>query len=267
MWTTVAVRRGLGYVLRVFAGVGESVGLARQVGVSRRVGLARQFGLSRRRAGGRRRAGISRRRAGLARQVGISRRRAGLARQVGISRRVATACLAVGLASAGLAGCSGSSEKPRTLPPLSTTPAASSASSSPADEQTALAEATAVVRQYFHLLNGPTTLETAHALENLMTSGCECRKVASSTAAIARRGQHYFGQSRLVSITPSIDGPGAADALVQYDFTRGGIRAADGSIVSQTPGRVGALVSFVLERQNGGWLIARVAVLKPGTRR
>src|SRR4051812_33021684 len=66
----------------------------------------------------------------------------------------------IALAS-GLAACGGSSDSPRKLPPVSTTPAATQSPVSPQDPKAA---ATAVVREYFHLINAPTTLKTANAL-------------------------------------------------------------------------------------------------------
>jgi hypothetical protein len=177
--------------------------------------------------------------------------------------------LVVGLVAVAVlaTGCSGATSKPTVLPPLSTTPAADASSSPPTSTAAELAAGKAVVRRYYQLLNAATTVHNANALAALMTPSCTCRRVAVSTREIAKRHQHYYGSSRVVAITPAIDGDDRADVLVQYDYSAGGIKDSAGRVVTRTNGRSGVLISFRLVRTNGRWRIAAVTVLKAGNAR
>jgi hypothetical protein len=174
--------------------------------------------------------------------------------------------LAASLAAllAGIGGCSGSSGGPRSLPPLSTTPAATT--SPPVSEKTELQQATAVVRDYFQLLNSSTSLATARALAALMTADCKCRRVSSSTREVALKQEHYFGRTTVTNVTPALDGPGMADVLVNYSYTRSGIAAKDGRVLSSSPGRRGAALDFKLRSDGASWLIAELVYVRTGTR-
>src|SRR4051794_35353200 len=123
-------------------------------------------------------------------------------------RGVALACA---LAAVLAAGCS-SGDKPVALPSIS---ASSSASATPTATPSAaiVASVTAVLRSYYRLLNAPTTVANGQALASLMTPGCTCRRVATSTVDIAKKHQTYFGVTKVVSITPVVDSPTLADAL------------------------------------------------------
>jgi hypothetical protein len=175
-------------------------------------------------------------------------------------RRLGLVPIVIALAIS-LAGCSGSSESPQKLPPLSTTPAAAASTPSTRDPKAA---AVAVVREYFRLLNAKTTLDTAKSLRALMVQSCSCTKVADSTAAVARRGEHYFGRTTPRSITPTLSGPTAAEVLVDYDYTATGIARSDGSVVSKSPARIGATLDVRLERVKGVWLIDALIYVRKG---
>ena len=178
--------------------------------------------------------------------------------------------LLIGLAAtcmAALAACSGGSSQPRTLPALSTTPAAVTSTAPPTSKAADLAAVKAVVRRYYALLNAPTTVENADALAALMTADCKCRRVADSTREVAQRGQHYFGRITNLSMTPSLDGDNSADALVQYDYSAGGIRDSVGRVIARTEGRTGTLLSFHFSKRSGRWLISSVSQLRAGVRR
>jgi hypothetical protein len=177
--------------------------------------------------------------------------------------------LGIGLLAAAmvaLSACSAGGSGPRTLPALSTTPAADASSNPPTSRAAELAAVKAVVRRYYALLNAPTTVANAKALAALMTPDCECRRVAESTRQIAERNQHYFGRVRLIAVTPALDGSALADALVQYDYSDGGIRTANGEVVSRSEGRRGTLLSFRFRRIRGLWLISEVVVVRKGSR-
>jgi len=169
--------------------------------------------------------------------------------------------LTAAVVTAGLTGCSGSSNSPTVLPPLSTTPAAS-ASSTPA--QNPKAAAVAVVREYFRLLNAPTTTATATALGELMTAECACQKVADSTRQVAERHQHYFGKTTATSLIPSSIDAQHVEVIAEYGYTASGIARFDGSIVSRSGGRVGATLDIRLTRTAQGWRIAQLVYVRQG---
>jgi hypothetical protein len=161
-----------------------------------------------------------------------------------------------------LAACSGSAPQATKLPALTSTP--SGPSSASADPNTELAAATAVVRRYYALLNGATTVANADALASLMTPSCKCRAVATSTSEVARRGQQYFGTTRVLALRASIDGAGIASVLVTYDYSASGIRDSNGAIVQRFPGRKGATVNFELVKQRERWLIDALMYISEG---
>ncbi|MDQ1696728.1 MAG: hypothetical protein QOJ03_2081 [Frankiaceae bacterium] len=167
---------------------------------------------------------------------------------------------------AGATGCSSSGSTPRTLPPLSTTPAADATTPPANSDKAELRAATAVVREYFRLLNAPTTSLTASAMEALMTADCACKKVAVSTKEVADKGQHYFGETRITHVSPALDTATAAEVLVNYDYSRSGIADAEGRIVTSSPGRRGATLDFKLRRQGQAWLIRALVYVRPGRR-
>ena len=160
-----------------------------------------------------------------------------------------------------MAGCGGGGSKPVSLPSLSPldspTPTATSS-------QTELDAVSAVVRQYYSLLNGDTTRANASALSALMTASCPCQEVVSATKQAVARHQHFFGTNRVVSAVPNLDGPNAADVLVTYDYTRSGIKDANGHVVSSGPGRRGTTQDFRLIKRDGRWLIAKILRVSAG---
>ena len=162
----------------------------------------------------------------------------------------------------GIASCSGDGGSPAVLPPVSTTPSPSQTS---APTESPKAAAVAVVREYFRLLNAPTSLATAKALRSLMIATCDCTKVADSTATVARRGQHYFGRTTPKNLTPTIDGE-VAEVLVDYDYTATGIANRDGVVLSKSPGRTGATLDFRLRQANDTWRIYALIYVRKGHR-
>jgi hypothetical protein len=178
-------------------------------------------------------------------------------------RRMAAGSGAIALAAV-LTACGGSGDSPTVVPPLSTTPAAS-ASTAPADNPKAAA--VAVVKEYFRLLNAPTSVATADALDALMTVACACHKVALSTRNVAARHEHYFGRTTPTAVTPTIGDARHVDVLVDYDYTSTGIARADGSVVSRAPGRVGATLDFKLVRVTSAWRISELVYVRQGQKR
>ncbi len=160
-------------------------------------------------------------------------------------------------------GCSGGGSAPRSLPPLSTTPAAVSSNAPPSSKAADLAAVKAVVRRYYALLNSPTTVANADALAALMTADCKCRRVADSTREVAERGQHYFGKTHVVAIRAVLDTRDSAEALVQYNVGTSGIETAAGRRLTVYPALHGAKVNFLLRRDGAHWRIRALVYIKP----
>lgn len=161
----------------------------------------------------------------------------------------------------------GGSDRPRTLPPISTTPAAAATSAGATDDESAtLAAATAVVRQYFRLLNAETSIQNARQLVAITGAECDCRRVARSTLEVARQHQHYFGDGRVKSYTPSQISDGQVEVLVEYDYSDGGIRTDSGEVIERVAGRTGALLDFEVSWRGTDWLITQVVVVREGKR-
>ena len=174
-------------------------------------------------------------------------------------RGVALACAFAAVLSA---GCS-SGDKPVALPSLTPTDSPSG-SPSPTNSAAILASVTAVVRSYYSLLNAPTTEANGEALAALMTADCTCRRVATSTIDIARKHEMYFGVTKVVSITPVVDSPTLADALVEYSYDDSGIRDSRGHVISRSPGRRGSKLLFYFSLENGAWRISEVRSISNG---
>lgn len=157
------------------------------------------------------------------------------------------------------AGCSTDPGHPTTLPTLTAT-----TTPSPTPSTTDLEAAKAVVQRYFTLLNAATTSANADALAQLMTTACKCQDIVSSTREVASRHQHYFGEIRLTSVIPAIDGQTSADVLVHYNYTASGVADSTGHVVRSSPGRVGVGVDFRLIRNNATWLITQIVAVSAG---
>jgi hypothetical protein len=176
--------------------------------------------------------------------------------RAGLAAGGAAACLAL------LAACGGGGSAPRTLPRLSSTPAAVTSTAPLAGKAAELAAVKAVVRHYYALLNAPTTVANADALARLMTADCSCRRVAESTREVARRAQHYYGKTSVANVRVEIDNNSIAEALVQYSVARSGIAEANGRRLTNYAPVVGAKINFVLQLTKGEWLISQLIYIK-----
>ena len=175
-------------------------------------------------------------------------------------RRLGLALVAA-LMAVGTAGCSGSSDSPTTLPPISTTPAPSQTSTPP---QSPKAAAEAAVHQYFRLLNNLEHKMDVQAFARLESRTCPCRKLLASLRQAKARSQHYYGKARIRSISTVVDTATAAEVLVTYDSTAGGLMEDDGAIVTRAPGRVGITENFVLRAVAGRWVIVNLVAVDRG---
>lgn len=176
-----------------------------------------------------------------------------------VTGRRALAALAAVALVAGLAGCSSGGSKPTSLPSLT---ANTSLSPTPSPNAAAVA---AVVRRYYQLLNAPTTVANGEALAALMTPDCSCRRVATSTVDAAKKHQSYFGVTKVVSITPIIDGATSADALVEYNYGDSGLRDSQGHTLSRSRGHDSSKLMFYFRLVDGHWLISTVRSISDGT--
>jgi hypothetical protein len=161
-----------------------------------------------------------------------------------------------------LAGCSGGGSKPVSLPSIQpSSPSASAITSSGA----AIGVVSRVVREWFSLLASQTSIETAGALEAITTSSCKCRNAPKSVRDAVAKHEHYVGSSRIISFTPSMDGTSAAEVLVEYDYSSGGLQASDGHFVTRIAGRKHVEANFRLVLSRGRWLIATIETIREGT--
>jgi hypothetical protein len=169
------------------------------------------------------------------------------------------ACLAL------LCACSGNGGSgPRTLPPLSITPAAVTSTAPPTSKAAELAAVKAVVRRYYQLLNAPTTVANADALAALMAADCSCRAASNATRRAAVAGESYFGKNRLRSLVANLDGAGQADVLVTYDYSAGGRKGSTGTVLSRSKAHRGATVDIGLTKVGSRWLMATILEIRPG---
>lgn len=166
----------------------------------------------------------------------------------------------------GAVACSGGGTRPTTLPPVTATTPAADTSSAPPHHSRAddLAAVKAVVRKYYRLLNGSTTVANAKALAALMTRDCKCRRAAESVLSAAKKSQHYFGHATITDLIPNIDSATAADALVDYNSSRSGLRASDGRPISTVPGRQGIKVVIRLVKVGSAWRIFQIEIVDAG---
>jgi hypothetical protein len=172
--------------------------------------------------------------------------------RAGLAAGGAAACLAL------LAACGGGGSAPRTLPRLSTTPAAVTSTAPLAGKAAELAAVKAVVRRYYALLNALHKRMDPAPFAALMTSHCVCRAQVNAIREARDRNQHYIDTVRLVSLTAAMETDSRADVLVQYDARRGGLVDAAGRDVTSTRASAGVKRFFILEKTDGHWLIAEI---------
>ena len=169
---------------------------------------------------------------------------------------------------AALTGCSGSSpgDTGATLPPAATssTPDSPTPPDSSAPAAGERAASAAVVRHYYSLLNGATSLSNAHQIASLMTAGCKCRVVATSTIERVRKHEHFFGRNNVDVLRAVPEGSNAAVVLVTYHYTRSGTATRNGRVIAEEPARKDVREEFHLSQIQGRWLIAGITSLDPG---
>ena len=170
-------------------------------------------------------------------------------------RRLRLAVLAA-LISVGAGGCSGGSDSPQSLPPISTTPAPSQSSAPP---QSPKAAAVAVVREYFRLINQLPRTMNGQALADLMTKSCACREQLAAIRHAKEKGEHYTDHWRHLSLAPAINGPTSIDVLARYDTAAGGLVDANGKRVTYAAPKQGVQRLFQLVLDAGDWKIDRIA--------
>ena len=175
-------------------------------------------------------------------------------------RRLGAALFAA-LMCVGAVGCSGGSDSPQSLPPISTTPAPSQTS---APSQSPKAAAVAVVREYFRARNALASDENADALAAITTRDCACRQLVRSARRLAAKNQHYFGQAKITQLLPTSATATEVQILVRYDSTPGGVRDADGTVISRDSAHHSVKQLFDVQFANGGWRVARIVLLKSG---
>lgn len=157
-----------------------------------------------------------------------------------------------------LSACSSGGTAPRSLPPLSTTPAANASTAPPTSKAAELAAVKAVVRRYYALANHLRISMNAAPLSQLMTADCTCREQIRAIETAAAQGRHYIDHAILRSITPELDGPTAADVLVEFDAGPGGLVDSAGRAITSVSARAGIRRFFHLVLISGHWLISEI---------
>lgn len=159
-----------------------------------------------------------------------------------------------------LAGCSGSSDEPHSLPPLSTTPVSTS-SPAPPDNKTALSQAEAVVREYFRLINDLRAHMDYRGLDALMAPDCACRKQVTAIKRAAAKGEHFIDRARHLDLVATRDAGYLVQVLATYDVTAGGLVDDRGRTITSAKPRQDVKRLFRLCEQGGRWLIYAIESL------
>jgi hypothetical protein len=166
--------------------------------------------------------------------------------------------LGIGLLAAGvvaLSACSGSGSAPRTLPALSTTPAADASSAPLTSRAAELAAVKAVVRRYYEFANQLRHKMDPAPLSRLMTADCSCREQITAIRTAATHGRHYVDTATVRSLTAELEGPTTADVLVEFDAGPGGLVDSAGHVITSVPARNGIKRFFRLRLVGVRWLI------------
>jgi hypothetical protein len=172
--------------------------------------------------------------------------------------------MAVAAGLALLTACSGGGSTPRTLPSLSSTPAAVTSPAPPTSKAAELAAVKAVVRRYYMLINQLQRSMNADAIAELSTPQCPCRSFVSAIRSTASRGQRFFGHIEIVGLSADTDGPDYAEVLATYDSSAGGTETGAGKIVYRGRPHHGTVENFLLQKQHGVWLIVSITVVQKG---
>ena len=175
-------------------------------------------------------------------------------------RRLGLAVLAA-LISLGAVGCSGGSDSPQSLPPISTTPAPSQSSAAP---QSPKAAAVAVVREYFRLINNLEHDMNADAFIAITTPDCPCRAFARDIRKTAGKGQHFFGHIHVTNTTPAVDSPRQVEVLASYNSGHGGTADAEGHVLFRGPRRTGVTERFYVRLASGKWRVSQIDIVRKG---
>jgi hypothetical protein len=166
----------------------------------------------------------------------------------------------------GVTSCSSSSDQPRQLPPLSTTPVSTTSPAAVPDKKAALAEAEAVVREYFRAKNNLDRDVRAIQLANLVTPDCSCQELVRSARRLAHKGQHYFGAAHITGIHAVADSATNAEVVVTYDSTAGGTRDEDGRVIYRGSAHRGVTQNFYLRWDDSHWRIFNILLVDAGRR-
>ncbi|HET7309884.1 MAG TPA: hypothetical protein VFJ17_01005 [Mycobacteriales bacterium] len=169
--------------------------------------------------------------------------------------------LGIGLLTAGmvvLSACSSGGSAPRSLPALSTTPAAATSTAPPTSKAAELAAVKAVVRRYYALANQLHRTMDADPLAQLMTPDCSCRQQIQAIRSAAAVHNHYVDTATITSLTPALDSATTADVLVEFDAGVGGLVDASGRVITKSPPRKGIRRLFLLRLVGHQWLIAEI---------
>jgi hypothetical protein len=155
----------------------------------------------------------------------------------------------------GLSGCGSSGSDPAAPPPSSSTSPVSTT-----------ADAEAVARQYFDLLNHPVSVELARSFEQIMSPDCDCRQIVEDTRRDAKAGHVYFGDTTLNSLQSTAKGTDRVVVVSDFSYSRSGFKSASGKVLSSSPGRNNAGLELHMVLVDGQWMIDKLVYVRSGTR-
>lgn len=167
----------------------------------------------------------------------------------------AAACLLL------VVGCSGSEQRPSSLPPVSPSPV-ESVLPSPTPSLTEEQAVEAAVRFYFEGFNRAVEAGNAGELAKGSREGCECRGAVQIVERALSLGRIEGNRLTIESIkVTQVDGS-TATADVQYSTEAGKVVAPDGSTKATLQAETNARRGVFLTKDPQGWLVAHVEVLR-----
>jgi hypothetical protein len=168
-------------------------------------------------------------------------------------RRLPWFALVVALA----AGCGGSSDSPRTLPPAPSPSASPSPAPSPTG--TPREQVLAAVRNYYATLNHTGSTADTAPLLRLSTPECACRDVASYIDQLTKKGQRLQNaRDEVLSVSVQQVTAEFATVLVRYRSPEHQvIEVASGKVLESFPSKE-VSAQLALKPVSGQWLVAVV---------
>ena len=115
-----------------------------------------------------------------------------------------------------------------------------------------------VVRHYYAAANRLPDDMDPHSLASLFTAACPCRAQVQAVRRAAARGEHYIDHAHLNALRPTIESSRRAVVFVDLAAASGGLRRADGTVVTSAPPARHVRRVFHLVKISDRWLIDQI---------